>query len=96
MKMIRKHRAVSMDGEHEYLDDVGNLRLPITFIHGERNRIFVPEGTALTYELLRETNGPELYARYVIPGYAHMDCFIGKDAARDVFPLVTAELDRFN
>ena len=96
MKMIRKHRAVSMDGKHEYLHDVGNLRLPIAFIHGERNRIFLPEGSALTYEFLREHNGPELYTRHVIPDYAHMDCFIGKDAARDVFPLVTAELDRFN
>jgi choline dehydrogenase-like flavoprotein len=96
MKMVRKHRAVSMSGDHEYLDDVGNLGLPISFIHGERNRIFVPEGTLLTYELLCDSNGPELYTRHVIPGYAHMDCFIGKDAARDVYPLVTAELDRFS
>ena len=96
MKMIRKQRAVSADGEHEYLDDVDNLRLPIAFIHGEDNRLFLPEGSALTYELLCENNGPELYTRHVIPGYAHMDCFIGKDAARDVYPLVTAELDRFS
>ncbi len=32
----------------------------------------------------------------MIPGYAHMDLFIGKDAARDVYPVITAELDRFN
>jgi hypothetical protein len=25
-----------------------------------------------------------------------MDLFIGKDAARDVYPVITAELDRFN
>ena len=94
MRMIRKQRAVSMDGDHEYLDDVDNLRLPLAFIHGERNRLFLPEGSALTYEFLREQR--RACARHVIPDYAHMDCFIGKDAARDVYPLVTGELDRFN
>ena len=38
----------------------------------------------------------ELYSRHVIPGYAHMDCFIGQDAARDVYPTITAQLDRHN
>lgn len=95
-KIIRARHAVSMDGEHDYLDDVDNLRLPIAFIHGERNRLFLPAGSAETYEFLREHNGPELYTRHVIPDYAHMDCFIGKDAARDVYPLVMEELDRFN
>jgi len=31
-----------------------------------------------------------------MPDYAHMDCWIGQDAARDVFPLALAELERFN
>jgi hypothetical protein len=32
----------------------------------------------------------------VLPGYGHLDVFIGKDAARDVFPLMLEELDRPN
>ena len=32
----------------------------------------------------------------MVPGYSHMDLFVGKDAARDVYPVITAELDRFN
>jgi hypothetical protein len=32
----------------------------------------------------------------VIPGYAHLDIFMGKDAHRDVLPLMIAELDRAN
>ena len=95
-KMIREGHAVSMDGDHDYLDDVGNLGLPIAFIHGEHNRLFLPEGSALTYEFLRQHNDPALYSRHVIAGYAHMDCFVGKDAARDVYPLVTAQLDLHN
>ncbi len=73
-----------------------NLKLPISFLHGENNRLFKPEGSQLTYDYLREKNGDDLYTRTVVPGYAHMDLFIGKDAARDVYPVITAELDRFN
>jgi cholesterol oxidase len=32
----------------------------------------------------------------VIPGYAHMDCFIGNNAHRDVFPVILGELDKHN
>jgi len=95
-KILREDHAVSFDGDHDYLDGAANMRAPIDFIHGEHNRLFLPEGSALTYEWLREVNGPELYSRTIIPGYSHMDCFVGKDAARDVYPTVTALLDRFN
>ena len=58
--------------------------------------MFLPESTEETYDLLRERNGEEYYTRHVIPGYAHMDCFVGKDAARDVYPLITEQLDLHN
>lgn len=95
-RMLRADHAVSWDGEHDYLDDVAGLGIPIAFVHGEENRLFLPEGSALTYEYLRERNDPSLYSRYVIPGYAHMDCFIGQDAVRDVYPLLAAQLDLHN
>ena len=95
-RMLRADHAVSMDGAHDYLDDVARLRLPIAFVHGENNRLFLPEGSRITYDHLRAVNGEGYYTRHVIPGYAHMDCFIGEDAARDVYPVLVAELDRHN
>jgi cholesterol oxidase len=95
-RILRAGHVVTADGDEVYLGATDNLRLPISFLHGENNRLFKPEGSLLTYDYLREANGPELYTRTVIPGYSHMDLFIGKDAARDVYPVVTAELDRFN
>lgn len=95
-KILREDHAVSADGKHDYLDGVEGLRVPIDFIHGEHNRLFLPEGSELTYEFLRAHNDPELYSRHIISGYSHMDCFVGEDAARDVFPLVTELLDRYN
>jgi choline dehydrogenase-like flavoprotein len=92
---IRNGHAVTAQGEDVYLNADG-LKLPIAFIHGEYNRLFLPEGSQKTYEYLCQQNGTELYSRHVIRNYAHMDCFVGKDAARDVYPIVTAELDRYN
>jgi pimeloyl-ACP methyl ester carboxylesterase len=95
-RILREDHAVSADGAHDYLEGTEGLRLPIAFIHGEKNRLFVPEGSELTYEFLREKNGPELYSRHIVAGYSHMDCFIGKDAATDVYPLVAQQLDLYN
>jgi hypothetical protein len=95
-RIMRGDHAVGADGSHDYLDGADNLQLPIFFLQGADNKLFPPEGTAVTYDYLRERFGPELYTRTVVPGYAHMDCFIGKDAAADVFPLIIEQLDRYN
>jgi cholesterol oxidase len=95
-RILREGHVVTAEGDDIYLPATDNMRVPITFLHGERNRLFTPEGSQLTYDYLRDKNGPDLYNRVVVPDYAHMDLFIGKDAARDVYPVITAELDRFN
>ena len=63
------------------------------FLAGEDNQEFYPETSKITYDLLRDANEASLYTRTVIPGYAHMDCFVGKDAARDVYPSLLAHLE---
>ncbi len=93
---LREGHIVSADGDDVYLPATDRFRLPIAFLHGANNRLFTPEGSQLTFDYLREANGSEYYTRHVIKDYAHMDCFIGKNAARDVYPVVTAELDRHN
>ena len=94
--VLNKGHMVTAEGEEAYMPHLDRLALPIAFIHGQNNRLFTPEGSELTYKALCEVNGPELYVRHVIKDYAHMDCFIGKNAARDVYPIVTAELDKHN
>jgi cholesterol oxidase len=95
-RAIRAGHIVTADGDDAYLPETDRLKVPIAFIHGENNRLFLPDGSRLTYEHLCEANGQDLYTRHVIEGYAHMDCFIGKNASVDVYPLVAAELDRHN
>ncbi len=93
---VRHGHVVAVDGDDVYLRGYEGLKLPIAFLHGENNRLFLPEGSLRTMEYLSEKNGSQYYTRHVVKGYAHMDCFIGKNAARDVYPVVTAELDRHN
>ncbi|MCA9049231.1 MAG: hypothetical protein KDA89_10915 [Planctomycetaceae bacterium] len=95
-RMLKAGQVVSADGEDCYLPNYERLKLPITFVHGENNRLFLPEGSLKTYEFLCDRNGTEYYDRIVFPGYAHMDCFLGRNADRDVYPQVTAALDAYN
>ena len=92
--IVRRGGAVDASGRDVYLPHVERLALPITFLVGDRNRIFYPESSARTLAWLQEANGSSPYERIVLPGYAHLDALLGKNAASDVFPRVLAALDR--
>jgi cholesterol oxidase len=94
-KMIRAQKLLSADGEDIYMPHLERLAIPITFIHGEKNQVFKPESTLTTYKNLCAANGESLYKHHLISGYGHNDCLYGKDAARDVYPLMLQHFDRF-
>ncbi|MEZ4466821.1 MAG: hypothetical protein R3F43_20835 [bacterium] len=75
------------------LADLSGLKLPITYVVGEHNNMFVPEATRRTFELVCQQNGAETYRREVIKDYGHLDCMVGSTANRDVFPLFAQALD---
>lgn len=91
--MIKQGHVVSAHNEEIYMLYAKRLALPITFLHGEKNRCFLPASTEKTYQLLREINGPVFYKRHVIPDYGHMDCIFGKNALKDVYPLILQHLE---
>lgn len=94
--MVRRGHSVDARGGDTYLPQLGRIDAPITFLHGESNRMFLPQSTQETFTLLCQTNGPDRYRRHVIPGYAHLDCWVGERAGIDVYPLALRELERFN
>jgi hypothetical protein len=59
----------------------------ITLLAGEENRCYLPESQQRTFDYLT-ANGRGQYALHVVPRYGHLDMFMGKDASRDVFPLI--------
>lgn len=92
-RMTQAGHVVDFAGREAYLPNLKRLAIPISFIHGAENQCFLPESTRISYELLRKENGTDLYERHVIPGYGHIDCIFGKNAAVDVFPYVVDHLE---
>ena len=92
-RMIEGGLAVDQYGQDVYLPNVSKLALPLDFLAGSRNEIFYPETSRRTYDWLCAHNGPAHYTRTVFPDYAHMDFFIGKNAAQDIFPHIVNRLE---
>jgi choline dehydrogenase-like flavoprotein len=94
--MVRTGHIVDKHGGDAYLPHLDRLAIPVTFLHGAENNLFLPEGTLRTMQTLAAANDASLYDRVVFPNYAHMDCFMGRDAATDIFPSIVSALDRHN
>lgn len=58
---------------------------------GQRNRTFLPESQSCTFRYL-DRHQPGRHRLHLVSGYGHLDLFIGRDAATDVFPLILTEL----
>jgi choline dehydrogenase-like flavoprotein len=93
-KCVEEERLVNAEGQNAYVTDENvarHLRLPVLLMHGQRNVLFDPASLEATAAHLRNVLGPGAPVRTLpLPGYAHFDCTIGKDAPRDVFPKVLA------
>lgn len=96
--IMRAGLAVNQDGEAAYTDAdaARRLALPITFLSGATNQIFYPESGQRTRVWLSQANGKDLYNQRIIPEYGHMDLFIGRNAHRDVTPVLLEELERLD
>ncbi|KAG5981222.1 hypothetical protein E4U55_003181 [Claviceps digitariae] len=76
--------------------------IPIFLFSGADNDVLSPAATDKTYETLTRTfglsagmpRGGVQYRREVFAGYGHLDCWMGRRAYRDVFPVVVAEIWR--
>ena len=63
------------------------------FIAGAQNRCFLAQGQQETFDYFNRLQ-PGRHALHILPGYGHLDVFIGKDASTQVFPLILEELDK--
>ena len=93
-EICRKGFLVDFDGNDVYLGNLSNLDLPILFISGEDNECYLPESTAITYDLLKQNFNADQYDRKVIKEYGHIDCMFGKNANKDVYPFILEHLEK--
>jgi cholesterol oxidase len=94
--IMQRRLAVDVNGDEVYTRHPERFRLPILLVQGERNYIFREPGSMRTLRWLQTANEASLYERVVLPGYAHLDALVGRNAATEVFPRLSAHLDRFN
>lgn len=74
------------------LDDAHRIDCPLLLLSGTENKIWL-DSNELCYDLLRKRH-PEVDVSYrEIPGYGHVDTFIGRGAALDVFGHIVEFLD---
>ena len=65
----------------------------IALFAGEDNLCFLPQSQVNTHQFLAK-HRKDYDTLHVVPSYGHLDMFMGKHAARDVFPLMLAELNQ--
>jgi pimeloyl-ACP methyl ester carboxylesterase len=94
--MIRASAARDAEGRDVYLKNLDAYRIPINFLTGENNRMFVPKGLQRSYDMLRKANDPGLYSHHVFKNYAHLDMWLGTNAERDTYPTALAALEHHN
>jgi hypothetical protein len=96
-RCVRRGHLVSVDGlpqlPADFLAQPPGTDARFAFIAGARNQCFLPASQVETFHWL-DARRPGYHALHVIPGYGHLDVFMGTNAARDTFPLILAELDR--
>ncbi|KAK3308576.1 uncharacterized protein B0T15DRAFT_111319 [Chaetomium strumarium] len=68
--------------------------IPILLWVGRDNAVLSPEATERTYETLCNMFEDGEYKRKVVPGYGHLDGWMGRNAWKDVYPFVREEVDR--
>jgi cholesterol oxidase len=89
-RIVVARRALDRDRGDEYLPRVHQIDFPVHFVHGGHNTLFSLDGTNETAAYLR-TNGVSVTVD-VFPDYGHMDCFIGENASKAVFPVLLTRL----
>jgi hypothetical protein len=96
-RCVEAGHLVSLDGlpglPSDFLAQNPQTDARFVFIAGEQNRCFLAQGQQETFDYFNRLQ-PGRHALHILPGYGHLDVFIGKDASTQVFPLILEELDK--
>ena len=65
----------------------------IALLAGDRNLCFLPKSQVKTFEYFSR-HGKDRCALHILPSYGHLDVFLGRNAVRDTFPIILAELNK--
>jgi pimeloyl-ACP methyl ester carboxylesterase len=96
-KCVDAGRLVSVEGLPELPADFAaqppQTDARFVFFAGRKNVCFLPESQERTFRWFEEQR-PGSHRLVELPQYGHLDVFMGKNAARDVFPRMLEALER--
>jgi hypothetical protein len=97
VRCVEAGHLVSVDGRPElpesFVQEAPRTGARFAFFAGELNACFDAESQRRTHAWF-DRHDPGRHTLHVVPGYGHLDVFMGKHAGRDVFPAMLAELER--
>jgi hypothetical protein len=98
-RCVAKGTLVAVDGKnglpHDFAAEPPRTDARITLLAGDRNLCFLPRSQVNTFEYLAE-HGKDRCSLHILPGYGHLDVFLGQNAVRDTFPIILAALNEPN
>ena len=98
-RCVRKGNLISVDGYKELPADFcaqppqTDARFVLTA--GAKNLCFLPGSQVKTFDWLQQQR-KGFHKLHIFPNYGHLDVFMGKNAARDTFPVILEALDGTN
>lgn len=96
-KCVRSGHLISTEHQRELLADYVAQKprtdARVAFFAGEKNRCFLPESQIRSFAFFNRYR-QNYHSLHILPGYSHLDVFMGQHAARDVFPHILEELGK--
>ena len=77
----------------DFVAEPPKTKARIAFFAGENNQCFLAESQKRTHAYFNNIR-PNYHSLTIIPNYGHLDVFLGKNAAQQVFPSMLEELER--
>jgi len=96
-RCVKAGHLISVEGFKELPKDFTQIaprtNARFAFFAGENNLCFLAQSQVNAYEYFANIR-PDYHSLHILPGYGHLDVFMGKNAARDTFPLIIQELEK--
>lgn len=96
-RCVERGHLVSVEGRRELPEDFvaqpPETDARFSFFAGDLNQCFLPESQVRTFKYF-DSLRKNYHSLHLLPGYSHLDVFMGTEASQDVFPMMLAELDR--
>nr|XP_054749099.1 uncharacterized protein LOC129254620 [Lytechinus pictus] len=94
--LIPKYDAKNYHEHTEYKEAMSRLNVPILYFMGEKNSRWDKKSVQRSHQRCQESHPDQHYECFMVPAYNHLDCIVGKNAEKDVFPRFLPFLEKYS